>query len=289
MTEMPSDFWSGWIIVLTVVSLIGLTWLVFSVYFSPRAKAEKSQVWDETLTKGDNAPPMWWFWLLFSALVFTVAYLMLYPGLGSYKGALEWTQGGRLGEAYALYDYEFEDLRQELLETSWADLQSDPDVMRSARNIYNRNCTACHGHDGKGQANMFPNLMDNIWQWGGDPAQIEQSIRFGRRAVMPAWEAALDETAVGNVAAYIQTIGEAGEDHPGKLPYSQFCIACHGVDGTGNIALGAPDLSDDDWVYGHSESELAHSISKGRNGVMPAFGKRLDDVQIHMLAAWLTR
>ncbi len=292
MIELPTDFWSGWIIVLTALSLIGLAWLVFSVYFSPRAKDEKKLIWDNTLTKGFNAPPMWWFWLIFLAMVFTAAYLMLYPGLGSYRGALEWTQDGDLGRSYALYDFEYEDLRQQLLESPLEALQSNERVMKSAQGIFNRNCTVCHGSDGKGQANMFPNLTDDIWQWGGAPEQIEQSIRLGRLAVMPAWEAALDTEATNSVAAYLLTLSEdsaADQTHPGYLPYQQFCIACHGASGAGNPALGAPDLSDSDWLYGASQADLSYSISKGRNGEMPAFGGRLDDVQIRMLVAWLTR
>lgn len=292
MANMPTDFWSGWIVVLTVLSLIGLGWVVFSVYFSPRAQEEKPQVWDETLTKGSNAPPMWWFWLLFSAMVFTVAYLMLYPGLGSYRGALEWTQAGDLGETYALYDYEFEDLRQELLARPLASLQADQGVMKSAQNIFNRNCTACHGPEGKGQADMFPNVIDDVWQWGREPAQIEQSIRSGRQANMPGWEAALDTESIAQVANYVQSLSQseaAGQEHPGRQQYELFCVACHGPDGAGNVALGAPNIADNDWLYGNSDAALAHTIAKGRNGQMPSFGERLDEVQIRMLVAWLTR
>ncbi len=132
---------------------------------------------------------------------------MLYPGMGSYRGALKWSQGGRLGESYALYDYEFGDLRQQVLDSSLATLQADDRVMKSARGIFNRNCTACHGPEGKGQANMFPDLTDDAWQWGGDPAQIEQSIRSGRQAVMPGWEAMLDSVQIKPGQEFLDRLG----------------------------------------------------------------------------------
>lgn len=292
MADMPTDFWGGWIAVITVVSLVGLAWFVFSVYFSPHVHEEQSPVWDETLSKGSNPAPMWWFWFILLTMVFSVAYLMLYPGLGSYRGALKWSQGGRLGESYALYDYEFGELRQQVLESTLATLQADDRVMKSAQGIFNRNCTACHGPEGKGQAKMFPNLTDDVWQWGGDPTQIEQSIRSGRQAVMPGWEAALSTEGIRQVVDYIQSISQARaekKNHPGQVRYQQFCTACHGLDGTGNPALGAPTFTDDNWLYGGSQADLAQTITKGRLGIMPSFGDRLDDVQVRMLVAWLTR
>jgi len=292
MADLPSDFWSGWIAVITALSLAGLAWLVFSVYFSPRVHEDEPTVWDNTLSKGSNPAPMWWFWFIFLSMVFSVAYLMLYPGMGSYSGALKWSQGGRLGESYALYDYEFEDVRLQVLESPLASLQMDEQVMKSARGIFNRNCTACHGPEGEGQANMFPNLTDDTWQWGGDPSQIEQSIRSGRQAAMPGWEAVLDSKEIGQVANYIQSIPQSGDEdqnHPGQTLYQQFCRACHGLNGSGNPALGAPSLIKDDWLYGSSDADLIFTITKGRMGIMPSFEGRLDDVQLRMLVAWLTR
>ena len=150
MADMPSDFWSGWIAVITAISLIGLAWLVFSVYFSPDGHDEVSPVWDENLSEGSNPAPMWWFWMILMFLVFSVVYLMLYPGMGSYKGALKWSQGGRLGESYALHDYEFSGVRQQLLDSSLEDLRNNAAAMRSAQGIFSRNCAACHGPAGLG-------------------------------------------------------------------------------------------------------------------------------------------
>ena len=289
MADMPSDFWSGWIVVITAISLIGLAWLVFSVYFSPDGHDEVSPVWDENLSEGSNPAPMWWFWMILMFLVFSVVYLMLYPGMGSYKGALKWSQGGRLGESYALHDYEFSAARQQIIDGSIEALQANPNIMRSAQGIFSRNCAACHGPEGKGQANMFPNITDESWQWGGDSATLEQSIRSGRKASMPAWGAIIGEDGVKNVADYVQNLSSAQADHPGAVNFQTFCVACHGPDGKGTPALGAPDLSDGEWLYGNDLSAISHTITEGRNGEMPAFGDRLDDVQIKMLIAWLTK
>ncbi len=125
MADLPTDFWSGWIAVITVVSLIGLAWLVLNVYF-PSSKPEKAEthVWDETLREGTNPPPMWWFWLILTLLVVTVSYLILYPGLGSYRGILKWSQGGQLQQSAARYEEEYGAVRQQWLQASMDELRS---------------------------------------------------------------------------------------------------------------------------------------------------------------------
>jgi len=292
MADMPSDFWSGWIVVITVTSLLGLAWALFSVYFAKNGQDDESVVWDETLLEGSNPAPMWWFWLLFTLMIVSVIYLMLYPGLGSFSGALRWSQGGRLEQSISLYGDDFGSLRAEVAATPVAELQGDPMVMASARRVFDQNCAACHGFEARGQANLFPDLTDEDWQWGGETAQLEQSIRAGRQAVMPPLVAALGEEGVAQTARYVRAVasGEAvAEGDPGRMLYATYCFACHGADGTGNILLGAPDLTDDVWLYGGNEGALIDGITNGRNGSMPPFQERLDDAQIRMLVAWLTR
>lgn len=291
MADLPGDFWAGWIAVLTVLSLIGLVWLTWSIYFTKDTEgSHESPVWDENLKEGSRPAPLWWFWLILALLVFSVGYLMLYPGLGSFKGALKWSQGGRLADSYVRYRAEFSDARQALLAASFQELQSDRAAMVAAKGLYERNCSACHGPNGEGQASRFPNLTDDAWQWGGSAEQIEHTLRHGRQAAMPSLAAVLGEDGVRQVATYVQSMATIpGEMHPGRIKYVQFCVACHGDSGEGNPALGAPNLADDDWLYGNSLSEITVSIIDGRNGVMPAFGNQLDDVQIRLLTAWLMR
>ncbi|MBT8100767.1 MAG: c-type cytochrome [Gammaproteobacteria bacterium] len=294
MGDMPSDFWSGWIIVVTLVSLAGLAWVIFSIYSpanEPEHEGDDGPVWDETLREGDNPAPFWWFWLILSLMVLSVLYLMLYPGLGSFQGALKWSQGGRMAESNATYEAEFGGTRRLIAEVRIETLQDDAALMRSAQRIYDRNCAVCHGYEGEGQAQLFPSLADAEWQWGGSHEQVETSIRAGRKAVMVGWTQALGgDAGVRNVADYIKVIGsDAAEGHPGQAQYNLFCTACHGVDGGGNTIFGAPSLADDIWLYGDSDDALAHSIGIGRNGEMPAFESRLDDTQIRLLVALLTR
>ncbi len=293
MADMPTDFWSGWITVITLVSLAALGWLVFSIYFSADAEVEgEEHVWDETLKEGSNPAPMWWFWLILSAMVFSVIYLMLYPGLGSYKGALKWSQGGRLDESFTSYSEQFGKDRERIANATLISLRGDLAIMASARRIFDRKCGICHGSDASGQASRFPSLVDDVWQWGGDPEQIELTIRGGRQAVMVGWHAVLGDDGVRELARYVQKLGQDGQapdGGPGKTNYDMFCVACHGATAEGNILLGAPSLIDDVWLYGGGIEDITESISFGRNGFMPAFDDRLDDTQVRMLLAWLTR
>jgi cytochrome c oxidase cbb3-type subunit 3 len=292
MADMPADFWSGWIAVITIVSLLGLGWLVFSVYFSPDEEHEKTEgpTWDSNLREGANPAPMWWFWTILFLMVLSVVYLMLYPGLGAFQGALKWSQGGRLNESLVQYEAEFGGLRRLVAGAEVETLQEDPALMASAQRVFDRNCAVCHGYDAAGQASYFPDLTDSEWQWGGSEAQIEQSIRAGRIAVMVGWEVALGADGVDQVAEFMDVLGTgAAVGHPGQTPYNQYCIACHGPDGNGNVEVGAPSLVDDVWLYGNSTEALVHSIAIGRSGVMPAFGDRLDDTQVKLLVALLTR
>ena len=295
MADMPTDFWSGWIIAITVVSLAGLVWLIFSIYFSKKIAEEfESPVWDETLREGNNPAPMWWFWMILAALIITVIYLMLYPGLGSFSGALKWSQGGRLDLNLVRYSYQHADIRKEIANTSIAELHKNENLMDSAKRIFVQNCAACHGSEGQGQAMTFPNLKDNDWQWGGTEEAIEQTLRYGRQAVMVSWQSVLGDEGVSQVANYIKTLASSdnvntAENTKGMQLYQQFCIGCHGNTGEGNQLLGAPKLADDIWLYGNSDEQLRHSISIGRNGIMPAFDKKLDDAQIRMLIAWITK
>ncbi len=292
MADMPNEFWSGWIILITLIGFIALVWLVVSVYTAaPPDPAEvEHTTWDENLQEGTNPAPLWWFWLIFSMMVFSVFYLMFYPGLGSFKGALQWSQGHRLEESYQHFNEMYAESKTAIAAMPIADIQSDERLMDVAGNLFEQNCTACHGYQAQGQANLFPNLTDDIWQWGGSAQNVEQTIRNGRTAVMASWEALLGQEGVTNVANYVLALGTPeAEGHPGQVQFGQVCAACHGPEGKGNPLLGAPNLTDDDWLYGGDLQTIRETIRFGRNGRMPAFTDKLDDAQIRMLVAWLTR
>jgi len=293
MADMPSDFWSGWIILLTVFSFFGLMWIVLGVYILPKEKINHSEepVWDGSLREGNNPPPLWWFWLILSAMIFCAAYLMLYPGLGSFSGAFRWSSGGELHINRVLYDAKFSSVNEVITDSSIETLQNRPEVMRAAKKLFSENCAGCHGYEAQGQAELFPNLKDDEWQWGDSAEQIEQTIRHGRKAMMMSWQSTLNDDGVEKVSDYVLTgLGtDAAEDHAGHALYNQLCIGCHGAEGQGNIMMGAPNLANDIWLYGGSKEAVRESISQGRAGEMPAFDSRLDDVQIKMLVAWLKK
>jgi len=293
VADLPSSFWGGWIVVLTVTSLAGLVWLLFSVYFSKSEPDQQHVIWDETLNEGSHPAPMWWFWLILALLVISAAYLMLYPGLGTYAGTLKWSQSGRLDDSYSRYHERYDAIRKSILATPIQTLQEDEYLMQSARGIFDRNCAVCHGPEAQGQASMFPDLTDGVWQWGGNIDQIEHSVRLGRRAVMPGWATTLESQEINQLIGYIRSFGQQDrsfdDNDRGETIYRQYCAGCHGVGGAGNIALGAPNLADEVWLYGDSDQDLLETLSNGRIGIMPAFEGRLDDVQLRMLIAWMIR
>jgi cytochrome c oxidase cbb3-type subunit 3 len=302
MADMPTGFWAGWIAVITIVTLIGLVWLVWSVYFAANG-ADTEEVWDETLREGTAPAPLWWFWFILALLAVTVVYLILYPGLGANRGVLRWSQGGRIAASVARYEEEFGARRAELAHADAAALRGDALALSAGASVFQNHCAACHGVDGAGQADLFPNLTDASWQWGSDARSIEQTVTAGRQAVMPPWQAVLNDAGVAQVTDYVLALSEgsagsalsagsiasADTASDGRRAFQTYCSACHGPDGAGQPLLGAPALNDDAWLYGGTREAVRASIAEGRNGVMPAFGGRLDAAQIKLVVAWLGR
>jgi cytochrome c oxidase cbb3-type subunit 3 len=290
VADLPSEFWGGWIATITVASFVALLWLVIDVYRSG-PDGNEEQVWDETLREGAKPAPIWWFWFILALMTISVIYVMLYPGLGTWRGALGWSMGGRIEERFVDYAGQFGTRRRVILELPLVELANSNSAMRSAWRVFNNNCSSCHGRDGAGQAQQFPDLTDAAWQWGSDESQIVETIHSGRQAEMPGWLAAAGEAGVSQLADYVLILS-SGEAHTaaaanGGTLYQQFCVACHGPDGAGNPLLGAPALNDRAWTYGGERTQVIESIANGRSGTMPAFGTRLDETQIRLLAAWL--
>jgi cytochrome c oxidase cbb3-type subunit 3 len=289
MASLAPGFWAGWVVAITVVSAIGLVWLIASVYTARDDSAEvASHVWDETLREGTTPAPLWWFWLILALLAISVVYLILYPGLGAYAGALKWSQASGITESLARYEQNFGPERARIAEAPIAELQSDAAAMRSAWHVFNAHCTACHGPAARGQAALFPNLTDSDWQWGGDAAQLTQTITQGRMAVMPPWQPVLGDDGVTKMADYVLALSGKGTPDPAAAQqFVMYCSACHGPTGAGQPLLGAPALNDDVWLYGGTAAAVRESIAGGRTGTMPAFGARLDAAEIKLLTAWL--
>lgn len=291
-----SDFFSeGWSIFVAIATLVGLVACLVLLMIASRRRVmaddnTTGHVWDEDLRELNNPLPRWWMWLFVITVAFSFAYLFLYPGLGSHEGSLKWSSQAQLqtedqrataalGPVYAKYAAK-----------AAADLARDPQAMGIGERLFLNNCAACHGSDGRG-AKGFPNLTDNDWLWGGSHEAIKESITKGRNGVMPPMAATLGSAEdVRNVAQYVLSLSNSAHDsvaaNLGK-PKFGVCAACHGVDGKGNAALGAPNLSDKIWLHGWGEQAIVNIITQGKNNAMPAQGPRLTTEQIHVLAAYV--
>lgn len=296
MADFVSEFWSWFIIIPTV---IGILILFPFVHFNRGQKTQDDKAgepekmghsWDEDLQEYNNPLPGWWLNMFYITLVFGIVYLILYPGLGSFGGVLGWTSTQRyeteLERAEAKYGPIFEKYQQTAIRT----LAGNDEAMQTAGRLYVNYCAQCHGSDARG-ATGYPNLRDDDWLWGGAPDQIKETILNGRTAAMPGWEAALGEDGLFNVTEYVLSL--SGRQHDpavadkGEEKYQQLCIACHGPEGKGNVAMGAPDLTDRTWLYGGSQKTVMASIAGGRQGRMPPHQEFLGEAKVHLLAAYI--
>jgi cytochrome c oxidase cbb3-type subunit 3 len=294
MADFNSDFWHWYIAILTIISILACVWLLrwMSTGHSKSDTVEDTgHVWDGDLTELNNPLPRWWLGLFYITIVFSAFYLLLYPGLGKFSGILGWTSQGAYEEEVAAMDAKVGPLFARYQQTAILDLTKDETALKVGERLYANYCTTCHGSDARG-ARGYPNLRDGDWLWGGTPAEIKTTIMQGRQAAMPAWEAVLGgERGVDEVAQHVlslsgrATISELAAQ--GKIKYDMFCVACHGADGTGNTALGAPNLTDNTWLYGGSLTRISESIAVGRNGKMPAQGEFLGEAKVHLLATYI--
>ena len=290
-----SSFWSGWIILLTVANIVGCLWLLWMTSrTSPGEKASDTtgHVWDGDLREYNNPLPRWWLWLFYLTVVFSVIYLVLYPGLGNFQGVLGWTQTGQYEEEVARIDERQQEFFARFDNLEIVELARNSDAMAAAGNIFGNRCAQCHGSDGRG-ARGFPNLTDDAWLWGGDETAILASIQNGRSGMMPPMGDALGgERAVAQMVEYVRSL--AGLDHDAALaaaaqPMWAVCGACHGMDGTGMTALGAPNLTDNNWLYGSDRRTIAETITRGRQNNMPAQLPILGEQQSRLMAAYVLR
>ena len=284
-----TGFWSAWITILTVVTLILLTWLLFATrkMKNPNNDNTTGHVYDG-IVEEDNPLPSWWFTMFVLSLIFAVGYLIAYPGLGNFPGLLGWTSVSEHDERVAEVNAAFAASAAEFNGLSIAELATNKKANNMGRRLFANNCVVCHGSAGVGSYG-FPRLSDAEWQWGGTDEQIIQTITHGRTAAMPAWKGALGAEKISQVVNYVQDLS-SGADKPneeGATVFKTYCVACHGADGTGNQMLGSPSLVDDVWLYGSKESQLTATISSGRNGKMPAHAGLLSEEKIKLIVAYV--
>lgn len=290
-----SVFWNFWIIGLTTINLILITW----VLLANRKVAVSDDDDPENKTTGhvydgieeyDNPLPKWWFMMFIITIIFTVFYLILYPGMGSWKGLLGWTSVNQLENEQRIALEKHQESYGIFLKTPIEELIDEPRAMKMAQRVFENNCAVCHGADGSGYLG-FPNLTDKDWLYGGSPEKIKETIVHGRQAAMPAWQAVIGEAGIANTTEYVLSL--SGQEHDtakaelGQKLYAQNCVACHGADGKGLQAVGAPNLTDDIWLYGGEAASIRQTLRLGRNGQMPAQAERLREDKIHLLTAYV--
>lgn len=286
-----SNFWSGYIIVLTLITL-GLTlWLLFATRKGQRPEETEEKVGHsfDGIEEYDNPLPRWWFVLFLATIVFSAIYLVLYPGMGKWPGILGWTQVGQYEEEVADAQERFAPIFAKFADMPVEQVAQDDEALRIGQRLFAVNCSVCHGSDARG-AFGFPNLTDHDWIWGGEPDQIRTTLNQGRQAAMPAWFAVIGEAGVRNTAGYVRSLSgletEGVDLAAGEQVFKTNCVACHGPEGKGNPLLGAPDLTNDIWLYGSSMLQVQQTLRYGRNGNMPAQA-HLGDDKLHVLTAYV--
>ena len=289
--------WSLFVILLTIVNILACIWMLRWTS-KPKSATEKigggadtGHTWDGDLREYNNPLPKWWLWLFYITVVFGLLYLVLYPGLGTVQGIKGWTQAGQWEQENAAAEAKVAEYLAPFASMGVPELAANAQAMATAHNLFQNNCAQCHGSDGGG-ARGFPNLANSDWQWGGDPDTIVQTIANGRVAAgMVAWGPVLGEPGVDKVVAYLQKL--SGQQHDAALAaegeqlfLSTGCIGCHGMDGKGMTALGAPNLTDDVWLYGGDAASLRETVTNGRAGQMPAFQDKLGEQRVRLLSAY---
>lgn len=288
-----SAAWSWFVVVLTLGAIASCLWLM---------------LWARTTRVGEPAPreamggdfdgidelntplPRWWLGLFIATIVFSLGYLLLYPGLGRFPGLLGWTSTGQHARAVEEFERTYGPVYARYAAMPIEELARDPAALAIGQRLFANNCSTCHGSDARGGIG-YPDLTDGVWKWGGTPDHIEKSILEGREGVMPPFGPAIGEENIPAVVAYVQSLSGRPVDPElaaaGGEKFRTVCVACHGPDGKGNIALGAPDLTDDDWLYGGSAEAIAEGIRKGRRGIMPAHRDLLGVARTHLVAAYV--
>ncbi len=264
--------------------------------------------WDG-IEEYNNPLPRWWLFILVATIVWAVVFTIAYPawpGLNaSTGGALGWSSRGRLADQMAAVEASRAESLRRIAETPITELPANPELMRLAvaggASAFKVHCVQCHGAGAAGGPG-YPNLNDDDWLWGGDMESLYVTLQHGIRAPgydetrisqMPAFgrDGLLDRAQVRDVVEHVRAI--SGQEHDarravrGAAIFAEQCASCHGDEGRGNRDLGAPNLTDAIWLYGGDRESLTNTIWSARNGVMPGWSQRLDDVTIRKLAAYV--
>lgn len=308
-------FWTIWISVITLGTIAGCWALLVWTLNNHTGVAEGDDMGHEFdgIVEINNQLPKWWTNMFYLTMVWGVLYLIAYPGLGAFKGVLGWESSNQgvltiaesneeLAKDIAegnINEYALEiKLAQERFDPIFAEYAKTPveqlalveEAVEVGKRLFIQNCAQCHGSDARGQRGGFPNLTDNDWLYGGSGDKIKETLIKGRQGAMPGWLPAFGEQGIKEIVAYTLSLSgrdvDSGLATAGKTRFVA-CAACHGMDGKGNQMLGAPNLTDNIWLYGGTEKAVTQTLNYGRNGVMPAFNETLGEDKVHVVAAYV--
>ena len=293
MSDFISPFWSTYVAVITVLSIVAcviLLWVTARKKVPSDANNTTGHVWDEDLREMNNPLPMWWVGLFIITIVFAAVYLVFYPGLGNAGGKFGWSSKAQYETEMAAGQQAIEPLYAHFNGMPPEQVAGDAQAMAIGERLFMNNCAQCHGSDARGSKG-FPNLTDGDWLYGGSPEKIKETIEKGRQGNMPPMAAAVGTPEdVKNVSHYVLSLSSSPNDSlRASLGKSKFgvCAACHGMDGTGNQVLGAPNLTDKVWLHGWGEQAITAMVNGGKVNQMPAQEGRLTASQIHVLTAYV--
>lgn len=294
-----SDFFNhGWSNYIALVSLVGIVWCIWLLFSQRKAKvvhtadgavADTGHVWDGNLRELNNPLPRWWMWMFLLSCIFGLVYLVLFPGLGSFPGVVGYTTDGALMSSMTEANDELKPVYAKYVKMDIEQVAKDPKAREMGQRLFLNSCAQCHGSDAGGSKG-FPNLTDGDWLYGGSPENIKTTLINGRNGVMPAY-GHLETAQIVDLTNYVRSLSGLPADDAkvvrGAELFKSNCIACHGADGKGNIALGAPNLTDKTWLYGGSEATIVETLTKGRMAMMPSQDKVLSPEKIHLLTAYV--
>jgi cytochrome c oxidase cbb3-type subunit 3 len=258
-----------------------------------------------------NKPlPKWWLYVFYATVVWAIGYWLLMPSwplVADYtRGWLDYSSRSRVAEQLEEAKTAKAEHRARIAVSTLAAINGDPELLRFAlaggEAAFGDNCAPCHGRDAQG-ASGYPNLRDDSWLWGGTLDAIQKTVLHGIRAdhpntrspgaQMPAFgkSGMLTEAQIGDVTENVMSLSGRGEDDEAARRGSEIfvtsCAPCHGADGKGSQKLGAPDLTDELWLYAGDKAAVAATIRGGRGGVMPAWAGRLDPETIKELSIYV--
>ena len=289
---MMSSFWSTWIIVITLGSIIGCLVLLHYTRKMPGSDKPDELVGHsfDGIEEYNNPLPYWWLIMFYGSIAFGLLYLAYYP-LGNWKGLGNWTSIKQYEAEVAAHEAKYDQLFSKYAAMPIEELAKDKKAIKMGQRIFANNCALCHGSNARGTYG-FPNLTDQDWLYGNDAASIKTTVLNGRQGQMPGWSAILGDQGVEDVVNYVQKISslevsDADAALRGEKIFASVCAGCHGKAGEGLTSVGAPNLTDDIWLYGNTPELIRFSIQKGRNGNMPPHKDIIGEEKAHIVSAYV--